>query len=67
MPTFREIETIKNELPDNKKELQQAKVDLEKTVGEEEKVSNEVRISWAQPDDFYNRQRSTWDFFKHGS
>ena len=40
---FRDIETIKGELPDNKKQLEKAKVDLEKTETEEKKLWEEVR------------------------
>ena len=39
---YREIETIKTELPDNKKEIQTAQKDLQKTVNEEQTLSNEV-------------------------
>lgn len=39
---FRDIETIKGELPDNKKQLEKAKVDLENTEAEEKKLCEEV-------------------------
>ena len=39
---FRDIETIKGELPDNKKQLEKAKVDLKNTEAEEKKLCEEV-------------------------
>ena len=39
---FRDIETIKGELPDNKKQLEKAKVDLKNAEAEEKKLCEEV-------------------------
>lgn len=39
---FSDTETINSELPDNKKQLEKAKVDLEKTEAEEKKLCEEV-------------------------
>ncbi len=39
------METVKGELPDNKKQLEKTKVDLEKTEAEEKKLCEEVQVN----------------------